>query len=106
MSCSAALALKRVQKRGRPFEATGLSLDYMQTLVDYHEKCFDGCGDDRVVSMSQLRLGPVLTVSAVDYAADTDADDDAIGRNIESLVNTVNEAFDLYFDRYYMLCKK
>jgi hypothetical protein len=98
MSCSAALALKRVQKRGRPFEATGLSLDYMQTLVDYHEKCFKGCGDDRVMSVSELGLERVLAVSALDYAANIDADKDAIGRNIEPLVNTVMEACNCYFE--------
>jgi gluconate kinase len=97
MSCSAALAHTRVQKRGRAFEATGLSLDYMQTLVDYHEKCFDGRGDDRVVSIPQLSSGFVLAIPAADCDADTGADDDdAIGRSIEPLVNIIKEALDFY----------
>jgi hypothetical protein len=66
------------------------------TATTYTNTTTTARGDDRVVSIPQLYSGFVITIPAADCAADTGANDDAIGRSIEPLVNTIKEALDFY----------
>jgi thymidylate kinase len=88
--CSAALAYKRVLERGRKFEATGLTYEYMRVLEDYHEKCISCVDDDRVVGVDRLGLTVIKIVSADECAADSL---DTIETTIAPMVDSIWKAY-------------